>query len=544
MICRGKRFKRKARLSRAGLVAWIARALVIPLLASWLLCLHSETSQASGKKKVKARTARLLCEVETLKGANGNPLIVEGAFVARGDSQGHVFILSADPPRLCRLDANGTLKTLIDWSSAASSEVQCRFPSALAIDPEGNVLISDTGNNRIVKANPEGKCSVVAGDVTAGYLDGPGSQARFSQPLGLALDSAGNLYVADTGNRRIRRIDPRGNVITFAGSGLPGHEDGESLVSRFATPVDVVVEDTGALYVADSQNHSLRKILEASVSTIAGNGTPGFADGWGVLSQLNNPSGVLCDRQGGLFVADQSNNRLRYLSRDGILQTVAGGGKPASVDGSGKKASLNSPASLTVDPSGGILVCEAGSHRLRRVRIRYSRDISKGQPPTTEEANMPPVLPVAPAAPAPKTKPASPDKPAEVSPEGGVSIKEQPPTKPHELKLLVGCNPAWVRVGGTSAISALLTDEKDLPVGKLTVKFKVTAGAGALSQRQPGPDNSDQTPESSALEVTATTDKEGWSRVTLLNVSLGVNKVEVTVEGLPVQVAKVTGGIE
>jgi sugar lactone lactonase YvrE len=207
--------------------------------------------------------------------------------------------------------------------------------------------------------------------LVSGSADGPGSTARFSGPKGLAIDGAGAVWVADTGNDTIRRIDPGGTVATAAGSaGLQGSADGRGGAAQFFHPSSVAADAGGDLYVADTPNQVIRKIApDGTVTTLAGAAaTPGSADGPGPAARFYNPGGVAVDASGNVYVADTYNDTIRRISASGQVTTLAGqAGSPGYQDGAGNAARFNSPNDLRVDAAGNVIVADTANHVIRRV---------------------------------------------------------------------------------------------------------------------------------------------------------------------------------
>jgi sugar lactone lactonase YvrE len=182
----------------------------------------------------------------------------------------------------------------------------------IVADPEGNIYVSDYNNQRIRKIRVPGQVTTVAGNGTIGFKNGIRETAQFNFPGGIAIDKQGNLYVADGLNSRIRKITPGGQVSTFAGSGISGQADGDAAVAQFIYINDIVIDNKGNLYVTD--DNRIRKISpQGVVSTIAGS-IAGYADGDGLSAQFNEPTGLGIDAQGNIYVADTSNNRIRKIS--------------------------------------------------------------------------------------------------------------------------------------------------------------------------------------------------------------------------------------
>ncbi len=203
---------------------------------------------------------------------------------------------------------------------------QARFSDPWGVALGGGVLfVADAGdNNRILYRGLDGSFQVLAGGIE-GFADGQGSSARFNTPSGIALDAHGNLYVADTGNHAIRRVTPLGQVSTVAGDGTPGFADGAAAQARFNGPMGVAVGADGRVYVADTWNDRIRVIAaDGSVSTLAGGALPGWADGMGALARFDTPTDLQFDSHGNLWVADLQNNALRTVASNGMVSTRVG----------------------------------------------------------------------------------------------------------------------------------------------------------------------------------------------------------------------------
>ncbi|MBI2517678.1 MAG: putative Ig domain-containing protein [Opitutae bacterium] len=269
--------------------------------------------------------------------------------------------------------AVSTLSTILrsDGSSILS------FASAVVRDSSGNLYLADTGNHVIRKVAPDWAVSVFAGAAgQKGSTDATGADARFDSPAGLAIDSNGVLYVSDSGNHTIRKISGQGAVTTFAGSaGNSGAADGAGATARFNQPAGLSIDVGGNLYVADTNNHVIRKITSSgTVSTLAGfPGASGLSDGVGVTARFSSPEAVLAMAGSGssgtvLYVADTGNHTLRKVDAQGSVSTVAGAaGAAGSDDGLGTMARFNQPAGVSADSSGVLYVSDSGNHTLRKV---------------------------------------------------------------------------------------------------------------------------------------------------------------------------------
>ncbi|HJQ36232.1 MAG TPA: Ig-like domain-containing protein [Thermoanaerobaculia bacterium] len=214
----------------------------------------------------------------------------------------------------------------------ASPVAQLNAPEALAIDRARNIVyVADTANH-VIRALNAGGVTTFAGSGKPEDRDGIGQQAAFKQPSGLAVDRDGNLYVADTGNDKIRKVTPTGIVTTITGLGRPGFANGGTAFALFNQPHGIAIADDGVLYVADTGNHVIRKIENGVASTLAGTGHPGSIDGLSTNAEFKEPAALALDESGDLLVADSGNHRIRAIS-NGVVTTIAGNGTPGLVDG-------------------------------------------------------------------------------------------------------------------------------------------------------------------------------------------------------------------
>jgi gliding motility-associated-like protein len=241
-------------------------------------------------------------------------------------------------------------------------------PFGVATDPTGNLYVVDHLNNTIRKITPAGVVSTIAGSGSIGRDNGVGTAASFNNPTGIAVDRGGNIYVADVSNNMIRKITPGGVVTTLAGSGATGSADGLGSAATFNNPSGIAVDAAGNVYVADLSNNRIRKITAGGlVSTIAGSGFVGSADGTGAAATFNQPYGLAVDITGTLFVTDWGNDLIRKITPDGVVTTIAGTGQPGSADGQGTAASFNQPFGIAVDEAGNIYIADTGNEKIREI---------------------------------------------------------------------------------------------------------------------------------------------------------------------------------
>ena len=204
-----------------------------------------------------------------------------------------------------------------------------------------------------------GVVTTLAGQSTGGSVNATGTSASFSHPEGVAVDASGNVYVADTSNDIIRKISAGANVSTFAGiTGAPGHANGIGTSASFDSPVGIAVDSSGNVYVADSANDDIREISTTGVViTLAGTGSTGFSNGTGIAASFDNPTGVAVDASGNVYVADQTNDSIRKISSGAIVTTLAGSGSTGSANGTGAAASFDNPTGVAA----GVVTTLAGT---------------------------------------------------------------------------------------------------------------------------------------------------------------------------------------
>ncbi len=247
-----------------------------------------------------------------------------------------------------------------------------QYPGSIAMDGAGNLYVADASSNTIKKITTAGVVSTLAGSAgQAGSQDGTGDSARFNQPSGVTSDAAGNLYVSDTGNALIRKVTPAGVVTTVAGSATArGNADGAGSAATFGSPSGIAIDSAGNVYVADSFNATIRKITSAGVvSTLAGSaGNRGSVNGTGSAALFNYPNGVAVDAAGNVYVADTFNSTIRKITPAGVVTTLAGlAGVSGAEDGTGLGAVFYQPYGLDVDASGNVYVADTGNNTIRRI---------------------------------------------------------------------------------------------------------------------------------------------------------------------------------
>jgi len=314
-----------------------------------------------------------------------------GPYGVAVDGAGNVFVADQGNYTIRKVTPAGVVTTLAGSAGSDGSEdgvgAAARFsdPSGVAVDGAGNVFVAESGNiadsgeSTIRKITPAGVVTTLAGTAgSSGSADGTGAAARFYQPSGVAVDGAGNVLVADRGNNTIRKITPAGVVTTLAGSaGSSGSADGTGAVARFSItymystgPGGIAVDGASNIFVADTNNNTIRKITPAGVvTTLAGTaGSDGSADGTGAAARFIDPSGVAVDGAGNVFVADFNNHTIRKITPGGVVTTIAGtAGWSGSADGTGSAARFNQPSGVAVDGAGNVLVADSGNNTIRKI---------------------------------------------------------------------------------------------------------------------------------------------------------------------------------
>ncbi|MGA3238396.1 MAG: protease pro-enzyme activation domain-containing protein [Bryobacteraceae bacterium] len=351
------------------------------------------------------------------------------------DSAGNVYIADSDNDRVLKVDTSGIITTVAGGGGCCfggdggpATIAQLYFPTGVAVDAAGNLYIADTNNQRIREVNPAGIITTLVGNGGAGFSGdgGPAANAELYNPYGVAVDASGNLYIADSGNYRVRMVSASGTITTVAGDGACcfSGDGGAATKAELYSPTGVAVDAAGDLYIADRYNNRVRKVAASgTITTVAGNGSYGntgdggaaasatfrypegvavdssgnlyIADsgnarirevnaagsistfvggavndgGLGVFGLLNQPSGVARDNAGNTYVADTNNNRVRKVAADGTIATVAGTGATgfAGDSGAAVSAQLNAPQGLALDSSGNLYIVDASNYRVRKV---------------------------------------------------------------------------------------------------------------------------------------------------------------------------------
>ncbi len=268
------------------------------------------------------------------------------------NSSGELYISDSQNDRILVVSSGGILD-LVTLSQALA----LNDPRGVAIGPDGSCYVADTGSNRILKIDTSGAVSIL-----------PSPLPLHNIPCGLAVDRNDNVYIADSGRNRIIKISSAGIVTTVAGSGTPSLTNGNGMAADFKFPTGVAVDAQGVLYIADAENHVVRKIdTNGDVTTIAGSGRAGFSDGNGTTAQFNYPWGIVLDSIGNIYITDRDNNRIRKLAANGDVTTFAGSGISGLADGPGATAQFNTPTAISIDGNGCLYVADMGNNEIRKI---------------------------------------------------------------------------------------------------------------------------------------------------------------------------------
>lgn len=343
-----------------------SESLTIPCLVSTL----AGQAQTSGYADASGTSAKLSFPIGVAADSAGNVYVAD---------DGNHLIRKITNVGVVSTLAGGAGTTTAGFADGQGTAAKFNQPIGVAVDGAGNIYVGDSCNNLVRKITSGGNVTTFAGQAqTIGYADAAGTAAKFNNPRGLALDGAGNIYVADTGNNLIRKISSGGVVSSLAGGAgatAAGYADGQGTAAKFNAPTGVAVDGSGNVYVADSFNHLIRKISNTGlVSTLAGGlgaTAAGYLDGQGTAAKFNLPRSVALDSFGNLYVADRYNNLIRKITTGGLVSTLAGGvgGTTAGyADGMDTTATFNNPNGVTVDWAGNIYVADYGNHLIRRLR--------------------------------------------------------------------------------------------------------------------------------------------------------------------------------
>ena len=330
-------------------------------------------TNAAGVKATRKATVDVLpTGTPTLSLVTEIPSLSDTAAGIALDGSGNLYLSNPHTGVISTIAATGEARVLAGKSlelkdtDGPGEFARFRSPCSMAIDGPGNLYVADVGNGTVRRITPEGEVRTLAGvALEFGGRHETDREARFKRPWGLAVDATGNVYVGDTVDHTIRKVLPEGMLIDYAGNPeQPGTSDGPRNSARFDQPEGIAVDSAGNIWVADRLSHTIRKVNPAGeVTTVAGRaGVPGMADGVGSAATFNCPTGLAVDKSGNLYVADSGNNTIRKVNAAGVVSTLAGipgsqGTKLGALPGL-----LNNPRYIALDAStGNLLVSQPGS---------------------------------------------------------------------------------------------------------------------------------------------------------------------------------------
>jgi sugar lactone lactonase YvrE len=358
--------------------------------------LFSADPAGPGQGENRVRRIDHSTHVITTVAGNGNPSFLGDGGPATSaslqtpqgvaqDAAGNIFIADSNNSLIRKVDTHGVITTVAGGGTSGpgdggpATSAALASPAAVVLDAAGTgvLFIADTQNQRIRKVDLSGTITTVAGNGTNAFSGdgGPATSANLNFPGGVAVDGAGNVFIADTTNNRVRKVDTGGTITTVAGNGTFGFsgDGGPAINASLEGPDGVALNSAGDIFIADTSSQRIRKVDHATqtITTVAGNGTQAFAGDGGpaTSASLFNPFAVAVDNAGNLLIGDFGNQRIRKVNSNGIITTIAGNGT-ASFSGDGGSAAgagVHSPAGLAVDPIGNFFIADSGNNRIRRV---------------------------------------------------------------------------------------------------------------------------------------------------------------------------------
>ncbi len=304
--------------------------------------------------------------------ASGTSALFNGPEGVAVDNAGNVYVADSGNSTIRKITPGGTVSTLaglagnIGNANGTGTNASFYQPAGVAVDSSANVYVADYGNHTIRKITPAGVVTTLAGSTNFGSVNATGTNASFYQPEGVAVDSSGNVYVADTANNMIRKISG-GTVTTLAGSTNFGSANGVGTNASFYGPEALAVDNAGNVYVADTGNNMIRKISGGTVTTFAGSTNFGSADGTGINAQFWGPAAIATDSVSNIYVADYFNGTIRKITTSGVVTTMAGSASDAAGNGPDLNARFNLPESVAADSSGNVYVADTANDTIRKI---------------------------------------------------------------------------------------------------------------------------------------------------------------------------------
>ena len=338
-------------------------------------------------------------------GSDAKAAKLYGPLGLAADSSGNIYIADQLNHRIRKVSASGTITTIagkdvpgVTGDDGTATDAALHNPSGLAVDSSGNVYIADTTNHKIRKVGTDGKITLFAGDGVAGFVEKNSDDtyveakyAEFNYPTGVAVDSSGNVYIADSANHRIRKVGTDLKISTVVGTGVSGYsgDGGAATDAKLNHPTGIAVGSGGSLYIADQQNHRIRKVTpDGVIQTIAGVGLPGYTGNGGpaTSAKLFYPTGVSVDASGNVYVADMTNNRIRRIAEDGTIEAIGGSGRfgDTGEDEPGLNAKLKFPTAVLATSGGKVYFSDSQNHRVKVLTPVAEPPTAAGNPVISE----------------------------------------------------------------------------------------------------------------------------------------------------------------
>ncbi len=372
--------------ARENIIAWKESVIMIDrgeadFAQGWTLSSHHLLNPGDPNTLQKGDGTRLRNNIRVVKTvATANPA-ANNFTSTRGvaiDKAGNIFFSDWDNFRYMKMETNGR----ITYYDLLNTEIGTVRPNGLALDGAGNLYFTNPETNTgdfVGKIDPAGKITIIAGNKQKGFDGdgGPATEAKLNWPEDIAVDPFGNIYITDTNNNRIRKVDPNGIITTIAGKDQRGYGgDGEAATqASLAGPRGVAVDPRGNIYIADTDNNRIRRVDPSGIiTTIAGTGMAGFEGDGGPATQARVawPRGMAFDQSGNLYIADEGNYRIRKIDTGGIISTVAGNGQRANDDGDGgpaTQATIHDPRGVAVDSRGDVYVAKTGYGKIKKISM-------------------------------------------------------------------------------------------------------------------------------------------------------------------------------